>query len=213
MIKSTLFFIILITSISRCAFSQADDTVCTFNVINKTFKVHLYQPLFDLNDFQTFLNSITNSNFKYTKIKCVDVTEDGINDSCITTISLKKDLPFVENKIISNHNLIWYDTLLIRSEQVAASNWGEDSSYYELMPYSGLYLANKYFSELTGKAVDSKSPEFSYFINVLNKDKGENWVKRFRQYKGLWIWCLNIVGGGGMIWDTESQKFIPYWGE
>ena len=136
------------------------------------------------------------------------MTGDGLVDSCITSISLHSGIPFVKHIILSQGKQIWCDTLTIGSVYVSESYWGDDKSYSQLMPYSGLYLAVKYFNHFVGDLVKIESPGFSYFIGVLHPDKKDYWINRFKDFKGHWIWKMDLSDPYEMIWDNKINKFI-----
>jgi hypothetical protein len=160
--------------------------------------------------YKQFVDSISSLAFPFRSFVMVDVTGDGIDDSCVTEISLVNGIPFVKHTINSEVQLIWNDTLLLKTISVSASLWGDENSYEKLLPNSGLFVATKYFSKVVGEKVSVESSEFSYFANVLHPN--ENMVQVYKSFKGHWIWYLDLSDSGGMIWNKKQNKFIKYWG-
>jgi len=187
---------------------QNQDTTMSFQIGQSTVVIHSGRPEINLADFQSFLNKISKNKPYFRYVSLAEVTGDGLIDSCITTISLSKGVPFITNTILSQGKQIWYDTLTIGTIYVSVSYWGDEKSYCELMPYSGLYLAVNYFNKFVGKPVDIASPEFSYFIGVLHPEKKDYWIDRFKYFKGHWIWKMDLSDPYAMIWDNKINKFI-----
>ncbi|MGB2867610.1 MAG: hypothetical protein WBD36_04110 [Bacteroidota bacterium] len=183
----------------------------TFIIEGHSISVQSHKPYVDLVEFQRFLDTSPIKSLPFVKTWLADVTGDGIDDSCVTEISLVNGLPFVENSIYSRGISIWLDTLSLRTVSVSTTIWGDDTSYVRLMPYSGLFTASKYFADLVGDSVDVTSANFSYFISVLHPNQKSEFIRRYHSFHAHWIWYLDLSDPGGMIWDKTQGKFILYW--
>ena len=161
--------------------------------------------------FQKYIDTHSPDSLSYSNLEIADVTGDAISDSCITKISLVSQIPFIEHKVISNGIQLFYDTLTL--DYPIALFWNDDeTSFNALKPYSGMFIAQTYFGKFVGDSVNSVNKNWSYFLYVLHKDEKEKWNSYLENYKGHWIWYLDVVDGGGMIWDSNSKKFIFFWG-
>ena len=201
------------TSPESSPLGMTSDSVLTFIRHSRSFSVSVSSEFVALlSAFQTFLNDHPSDSLNYRNLELVDVTGDGVPDSCITTISLVGGVPFVEHSIKSMSRMIWYDSLSYPGFCAPSYGWEDSAAYQALKPHSAFFLAEHADSTFVKSMVDTASSEFSYFTTVLHAGNRSDWVKRYSSFKGHWIMKLDLSDPHGMVWDAQSERFITYTG-
>ena len=163
--------------------------------------------------FQDFLDQSSSDMLSYTNVEIVDVTGDGVLDSCITRIHFRNGLPFVEHLVLSQGQQIFYDTLELGDGGAAMEYFGGDENGYKsLKPHSALYVAIHGFGSFVADGVSSDLHESSCFLNIYHSDEQSYWIEYLRHFKAKCIWNIAIFSPSVFIWDSRTQKFIFYWG-
>jgi hypothetical protein len=197
-----------------CVF-QATDTILPFQKNGVTIKVvvpKVYVNQFE--GFQEFMDHCSPDSLSYFRLETMDVTGDGIIDSCITRIHFRSQVPLIEHIVISQGNEIYHDSLLLNDGGAASEYFGEDElAYKDLKPYSALYVAEEGYGSFVGDKVSTNLHEADEFLNSVHRSEKSYWKKYLHGFKGQCIWNLAIVSPSSLIWDSRAHKFIFYWGE
>jgi hypothetical protein len=159
--------------------------------------------------FQEFLDTFRLASLPIVLRQEVDLTGDGINDTCITRIALSNGVPLIEHQVVSLRRLIWRDTLSISDDVGAGMYWSENESLYvAFRPFTGLYIAQTVFSSFVGNQVNADSPEGGVLIHS-NPD-----LARYLQHRRgpplRWIWLLDHSDPAEMVWDQRVGRFVLY---
>ena len=193
---------------------QVTDTILAFHkngAITKVIIPKVQKNQFE--GFQEFIDHCSPDSLSYFHAETMDVTGDGLIDSCITRIYFHSQLPFIEHIVISQGNQIYNDSLLLNDGGAASEYFGEDeSAYKDLKPYSALYVAEKGFGSFVGDKISADLHEADEFLNSVHRSKKSYWEKYLHDFKGHCIWTLAIVSPSSLIWDSRAHKFIFYWG-
>jgi len=194
---------------------ETTDTILSFHKNGKITKVIVPKRLTNqFTDFQEFLDQCSADSLSYVGLELTDVTGDDLDDSCITLIHFRSQLPFIEHIIISQGNQIYYDSLLLNDGGAAAEYFGGDElAYKELKPYSALYVAQHSFGSFVGDTIGSNLNNADQFLNSIHQAEKSYWTKYLHNFKGHCIWNLAIIGPSSLIWDSRSHMFIFYWGD
>jgi len=193
---------------------ETTDTVLSFQKNGKITKVIVpKRSTNQFTDFQEFLDRCSADSLSYDDLELTDVTGDGYDDSCITRIHFRFQLPFIEHIVFTQGRRIFYDTLLLEDGVAAMEYFGEDeSAYLALKPYSSLYVAEHGFGSFVGDRVSGNLNIADQFLNGTHPNEKSYWINYIQNYKGHWIWNLAVISPSGLIWDSRSKEFIIYWG-
>ena len=190
---------------------DATDTTLVFLRGGK--KVAVIVPKISVDDFggfQEYLSLHNPESLSVCLLQFVDVTGDGVNDSCIGRRSMTSNGVVIENRVISQGRLIWYDTLTLEDESIQALNWeGDSQSYRELLPFSRMY-AGAGNGVFVGEAVDTASLDFHNFI-FFNLDRENYWRLHFGGKRVRFIWNAVVQANEPFVWDDSLGQFVIFW--
>ena len=154
----------------------------------------------------------------FNKTKFIDVTGDGILDTCISRIVIKKGEPKITHIILSGGEKIWEDTLTIDDDTGYELYWNYDSSYFKLKPYSGFQIASDLFSTFVMERIDTSSQHFKLISDIIydllskeNKKDKIYWQSYLGSFKGRLISKMDEVDIIAYIWDKRYKKFVLYY--
>jgi hypothetical protein len=189
--------------------AKSIDTVLQFHLDSR--KLSLRLPVVQtgkFEGFQRFIDTLHLAGLPITHLQRADVDGDGQLDECVAELSLRNSLPFVLHVVKSAGTVIWSDTLVINDAPAGAMYWNEnESSYVALKPYSGLYVAQKFFLDFIGNEIDTNSAEFG-FLEHANIPLAQD-LKKVRR-RPRWIWGLHIVDPAQLVWDRRVHRFVTY---
>ena len=164
-----------------------------------------------LNDFPQIINQFAND--EYSSIDSAQILGDSPKNLYKTRIGKRGGDVVVRHIIMSNDNVVWNDSLVIDN---SFSYYLTNDLFNQLKPYSGMYIAYKYFKDFVEKPLDSTSHIFVYGkLNVLGNMKSKSdsayWKTYLANFKGRLIINLSDVDHDWLIWDKRQEKFIHFY--
>jgi hypothetical protein len=203
----------------------ANDSTATLSINGSAIKIHIPNEFYiDLNAFRNFLNSnIQGLHFEETIIE--DLTGDNLSDTLYNEAYIFNDGCVVESQILSNGFLIYSDsTLIFKDEGNNENQWGNDSIYYQLLPYSLLYIGYSIRVESYKLEMERKVDDMSTYITLkqiemeqmgLSKESIEfqlNETKKYvNGYKGKFIHNISLSNPDTYIYETSSNRFVIFY--
>jgi hypothetical protein len=188
------------------------DTILRYTINGETKDYKLNRLLyFYLKDFPDFTNQHSSS-ITFTRHDSLDITGDGKIEYFWTSIKQKGDGFFITNTINKNNTTIWFDTLFVENDYWAEI-W-DDSSYYELLPFSSFYLNKNRHESFVDDYRDLTDEEnFGYrffFLMNLKSDQNdtEYWGKYLDSFKGRTIKKMCKEAPSIYIWNDRLEKFV-----
>lgn len=161
--------------------------------------------------FQAYVDTHPTLASEETHLEVIDVTGDGIPDTCISHVRFTDSTMFVNNIVNSGGAIIWRDSSTICSEGVAGSDWMADSeTYAAMMPWSFHFMQRTRF---VGDVIDtSVDYERDYYRNFLEGNAADStrWRAYFAGHTIRTIWTIALVSNSDMIWDEKTHQFICY---
>lgn len=164
-----------------------------------------------LNDFPQIINQF--ADYEYSSTDSAEILGDSPKNLYKTWIGKRGDDVVVRHIIMSNDNVVWNDSLVIDE---SFSYYLTDDLFNQLKPYSGMYIAYKYFKDFVEKPLDSTSHIFfhgrmSVLRNLNSKSDSAYWKTYLANFKGRLIINLSDVDHDWLIWDKRQEKFICFY--
>lgn len=164
-----------------------------------------------LNDFPQIINQFSDD--EYSSIDSAQILGDAPKNLYKTWIGKRGEDIVVRHIIMSNDNVIWNDSLVIDE---SFSYYLTDDLFNQLKPYSGMYIAYKYFKDFVEKPLDSTSHIFYYgkisvLRNLNSRSDSTYWKTYLANFKGRLIINLSDVDHNWLIWDKRQEKFINFY--
>jgi hypothetical protein len=188
---------------------EREDTAYFFHRNGRSFRVVVRKTYLDASAFQAYLDSHQPDSVAYRAVEVVDVTGDGVADSCMTDIRPVDGRPFIEHRVRSGGRDVFFDTLTVDDLGGGEILWGDVASYDALRPYAGVFAATRVFGSFLGGRVDLNEDITREFI-ARHKAEGGYWTAYLGHFKGHLIWYLNLTDAGLKVWDARSGAFIDF---
>lgn len=196
------------------------DTLLSVCAGSLPFPPDLSHPLHvDMKDFASFLGAFCNAPLQYEQVEHIDTTGDGMLETVKYSVEITEGKCLVRNTIIREGEVLWEDEMVI-DDRYGAYLFGGVANYDSFYPYSAFYLGlvnapfvdgllqerhdfNERKKELLNKLTGSEDPA------VLIKAHQSELASYLDQYKGQYIFSLNMAGRDIYIWDPYKKTFVP----
>ncbi len=194
---------------------RSDDSVLVFKFRGKQFSFRVPKNFVSYYvGFQDVLNTRNAKTLSYLDSRMIDITGDGLADSCVSHIWTTHGEAHIEHLIYSRGQRIWRDRLVIDDD--ACKGFWSDSSFLTLRPYSHFQVARAYYSQFIEGLVDTSSQSFkkisSMVYSTLSDGKEHNYWKRYLgEFRGRLIGYMDLIDPGIMIWDSRSHRFVQFY--
>jgi hypothetical protein len=198
--------------------SKKDTTIyLNINGVRQSFLLHKDNKI-DLRKFQDFLNKFPTIPPVYYDTINVDINGDSINEKVISQIINENGEFTIYSTILMNNKIISQDTLKTNND-LAYMDWGNDSIYFKLKPYSAFYDAyrdKQVIEELENGKLDDGIIEFyTSGVSARLKDKTNDTIfinhcvdsitKELQNYKGKIVTSLEHWDRSILIWNKNSE--------
>jgi len=159
-------------------------------------------------DLQTLLDTLHSSPDTGSIEIRADITGEGYPQRCLSTWKLNDSGVVLRRFVISRQGLIWNDSMALSDEHAYFQGWDQDSSYFDMKPYSTVFVAEKELEGFIGDSVDQRILESGTPRDYLLKYHSlAYWRKYFSGFKGR---AINTIGmePKSFIWDKGLHRFI-----
>lgn len=198
------------TSVTPVAIS---DTIVSIENGNTIKKYSIKRELVgDIHDCLEVIKQFADK-LEYYSEDSVDITGTGEQSIYTTSIVSQGDGFLVTNRIKSDKQTIWLDTMLINDR---LQYYWDDDVYYALKPGSQFCLAHEYFRQFVEDPLDSNAEQYGYlkqfFLQTID-DKSDSayWASHLNGFSGRTIRNLSPESPTSYIWDNRKRRFIQFY--
>ncbi len=185
------------------------DTTLTVHKGDKTWRVRI--PKLDrayFDGLQALVDTLRSPADSGSTEFTADVTGEGIPQRCVSTWKLNDSGAVLRRLVISRQGLIWSDSMALSDEHAYFQAWDQDSSYYDMKPYSTVFVAEKELGGFIGDSVDQHILENGTVRDYLLKYHTlAYWQNYIAHFKGRAISTLGMEPRS-FIWDKQRRRFI-----
>ncbi len=190
----------------------------TINGIKREFKLNKENKI-DLKKLQDFLNNFPTIPIEYIDTVKVDINGDNFEENIISKIINKNGECITYSTILMNNKIIRQDTMKTNND-LEFMDWGNDSIYFKLKPYSSFFnalLSKGIVEDLENGKLNDGLIEFytsgisTHLSNnncdtVIIKHRIDSITKELKNYKGKIITTLEHWDRSVLIWNKNTEK-------
>lgn len=170
--------------------------------------------------FQAFLDKYQTVPAFYSDTVWVDITGDGENEKVITRITCDESNCTIFSTVLAGETVIFSDTLP-PNDGISYLNWGEDSIYFKLKPYSTFFdaLGNKQLvsdpedGRISEDLIEFYTGPIFWQLKETTADSAlavhtvDSIKQELRHYKGKILTPLTHWGGDLYFWNRFTKQF------